>query len=151
MDGSSRVHQWLARGDVHRAAIVGSGYIGLEMADALTHRGVHVTLLGRAMTVLPTVDPSFGQLIADELTDHGVEVRAGVAAEGIESTDKRLIVRGSDGSRAAADLVLVAPGVQPNMSLAVGAGVDAGVKGAIRVDRHMRTNVPDVFATASMR
>jgi NADPH-dependent 2,4-dienoyl-CoA reductase/sulfur reductase-like enzyme len=146
MDDSFRVHQRLARGDVNRAVIVGSGYIGLEMADALTHRGVHVTLLGRARTVPPTVDPSFGQLVAEELTDHGVEVRAGVAAEKIESDGDQLVVHGSDGSRAAADLVLVAPGVQPNVSLAVDAGVETGIKGAIRVDRRMGTNIPDVFA-----
>jgi NADPH-dependent 2,4-dienoyl-CoA reductase/sulfur reductase-like enzyme len=80
MEDSFRVHLRLSRGDVRRAVIVGSGYIGLEMADALTHRGVRVTLLGRAATVLPTVDPSFGQLVAKELQEHGVEVCAGVAA-----------------------------------------------------------------------
>jgi NADPH-dependent 2,4-dienoyl-CoA reductase/sulfur reductase-like enzyme len=146
MEDSFRVHQRLARGDVREAVIVGSGYIGLEMADALSHRAIHVTVLGRAPTVLPTVDPSFGQLVAEELTDHGVEVRAGVAAEEIESAGDQLIVHGSDGSRTVADLVLVAPGVQPNVSLADDVGVEAGIKGAIRVDRRMRTNVPDVFA-----
>ena len=67
MDDSFLVHDLVASGGVHDATIVGSGYIGLEMADALTHRGVHVTLFGRAEAVLPTVDQSLGSFIAAEL------------------------------------------------------------------------------------
>jgi NADPH-dependent 2,4-dienoyl-CoA reductase/sulfur reductase-like enzyme len=146
MDDSFRVHDRLARGDVERAVIVGSGYIGLEMADALTQRGVQVSLFGRSATVLATVDPSFGHIISDELRRHGVDVFQGVAAEAIEADVGRLTVRGSEGTEVTAELVLVAPGVQPNASLAVDAGVETGVRGAIRVDRHMRTNLLDVFA-----
>jgi NADPH-dependent 2,4-dienoyl-CoA reductase/sulfur reductase-like enzyme len=132
---------------VHEAAIVGSGYIGLEMADALTHRGVQVNLFGRAETVLPTVDQSLGNLVADELRRHDVTVHAGVAVEAIErGPDDRLVVRGAGGILSAADLVLVAAGVVPNARLAVEAGIETGEKGAIRVDRGMRTNVADVFA-----
>ena len=61
MDDSLRVHEHLAARTVREAAIVGSGYIGMEMADALTHRDVHVTLLGRAASVLPTVDQPLGR------------------------------------------------------------------------------------------
>ena len=80
------MHDLVASGRVHEATIVGSGYIGLEMADALTHRGVRVTLFGRAETVLPTIDQSLGSLLAEELQRHGVTVHAGVAVEGIERT-----------------------------------------------------------------
>ena len=147
MDDSFLVHDLVTGGRVREATIVGSGYIGLEMADALTHRGVHVTLFGRAETVLPTVDQSLGSLVADELQRHDVTVHAGVAVEGIErGSGDRLLVRGADGIHSAADLVLVAAGVVPNTRLAVESGVETGAKGAIRVDRAMRTNVADVFA-----
>ena len=140
------VHDVVASG-VREATIVGSGYIGLEMADALTHRGVHVTLFGRAETVLPTVDQSLGNLVADELQRHDVTVHAGVAVEGIErGAGDRLLVRGANGVHSTADLVLVAAGVAPNTRLAVEAGVETGARGAIRVDRGMRTNLADVFA-----
>jgi NADPH-dependent 2,4-dienoyl-CoA reductase/sulfur reductase-like enzyme len=81
MDDSFRVHDLVATGGIQRATIVGSGYIGLEMADALQHRGVQVTLFGRAETVLPTVDQSLGNRVADELQRHNVTVHAGVAVE----------------------------------------------------------------------
>jgi NADPH-dependent 2,4-dienoyl-CoA reductase/sulfur reductase-like enzyme len=147
MDHSFLVHDLVASGAIQKATIVGSGYIGLEMADALTHRGVSVTLFGRAATVLPTVDQTFGSLVADELQRHGVTVHAGVAVQGIErGPGDRLVVRGGEDIQSSADLVLVAAGVAPNARLAVEAGIEIGEKGAIRVDRGMRTNVADVFA-----
>jgi NADPH-dependent 2,4-dienoyl-CoA reductase/sulfur reductase-like enzyme len=95
MDHSFAVHDVVAPGRVHEAAIVGSGYIGLEMADALTQRGVHVKLFGRAETVLRTVDQSLGNCVAAELQRHGVTVHAGVPVEGIErARGDRLLVRG---------------------------------------------------------
>jgi NADPH-dependent 2,4-dienoyl-CoA reductase/sulfur reductase-like enzyme len=147
MDHSFAVHDLVASGRVREATIVGSGYIGLEMADALTYRGVQVTLFGRAETVLPTVDQSLGSVVADELQRHGVTVHAGVAVDGIKrGPGNRLVVRGVGAPDSAADMVLVAAGVVPNARLAAAAGVETGEKGAIRVDRRMRTNVADVFA-----
>jgi NADPH-dependent 2,4-dienoyl-CoA reductase/sulfur reductase-like enzyme len=147
MDDSFRVHDLVATGGIQKATIVGSGYIGLEMADALQRRGVQVTLFGRAETVLPTVDQSLGNRVADELQRHDVTVHAGVAVEGIErGPGARLLVRGTGGTDSAADLVLVAVGVVPDARLAVAAGIETGEKGAIRVDRGMCTNVADVFA-----
>ena len=141
------VHDLVASGQIRDAAIVGSGYIGLEMADALTGRGVQVTLFGRANTVLPTVDQSLGDAVASELETPGVSVHSGVAVEGIEAAlGNRLRVCGAGGVHAEADLVLVAAGVAPNSQLAADAGIETGAKAAIRVDHAMRTNLPDVFA-----
>ena len=63
MEDSFRVSRYLAEREPRSAVIVGSGYIGLEMADALTHRGLKVTLIGRSRTVLPTVDAEFGHIM----------------------------------------------------------------------------------------
>ena len=87
MDDSFLIHDRVASGEVRDAVIVGSGYIGVEMADALAYRGVRVTLLGRAASVLPSVDPIFGVEIAEEMRRHGVEVHAGVSAEALERCD----------------------------------------------------------------
>jgi NADPH-dependent 2,4-dienoyl-CoA reductase/sulfur reductase-like enzyme len=147
MTDSFLIHDQVATGEVEEAVIVGSGYIGVEMADALTHRGVHVTMLGRAPSVLPTVDAPFGMAVAEEMQRHGIEVRTGVAAEAIErDRDGRLLVHGSDGLAVRADLVLVAAGVKPNAELAISAGIEKGAHGAIRVDRRMATTVPNVWA-----
>ncbi len=133
-------------GRLDRVAIVGAGYIGLEMADAFVRRGLHVTLLSRSATVLPTLDPSLGELLRVELERHGVAVETGVAVRQVSSAQERLRVQADAGSSYGADLVLLAAGVEPNSDLARSAGVALGLHGAIRVDRRMRTNVPGVLA-----
>ncbi len=140
-----RLHQQLVTAAPRSAVVVGSGYIGTEMADALTVRGLQVTLIGRSPSVLPTLDPELGVLLAAELERHGVEVLSGVAVEAIKPEGGRLLVQGGDLTRSA-DLVLVAAGVRPQAELAVAAGLPLGVRGAIRVDRQMATEVPGVYA-----
>ena len=146
MEDSLRVHERLLKGDVREAAIVGSGYIGLEMAEALTHRGIHVSLFGRSGTVLPSVDGQFGDLVAQELRKHGVDVHSGVAVVAIEQRAQGLAVRDANDQCARADVVLVAAGVRPSSELAARAGAETGLKGALRVDRRMATNLPEIFA-----
>lgn len=145
MSDSLRVRSRLDAGGVGRAVIVGAGYIGLEMADALTRRGVRVTLVARTPTVMPSVDASLGQLIRGELEHHGVEVVTGTEVNAIADSGGSLEVRAAGFSRVA-DLVLVAGGVEPNSDLARAAGIVTGVRGAIRVDKQMRTAAPDVLA-----
>jgi len=117
-----------------------------EMADALTHRGLAVTLVEQAPAVLTTVDPALGALVGAELARHGVAVATGVAVEEIAREDGRLVVTGSGGFRAAADLVLAVVGVRPNAELARAAGVEVGARGAIRVNRAMETTLAGVYA-----
>jgi NADPH-dependent 2,4-dienoyl-CoA reductase/sulfur reductase-like enzyme len=139
---------------VKRAVIVGAGYIGLEMAEGLTARGLSVTQIEQLPEVLPTVDPELGALVRAELTHHGVDVQCDTRVDSIaalpESSDARLEVSatgpGGQPLRYQADVVLISVGVRPDTTLAVSAGAELGVKGAISVDRQMRTNLPDVFA-----
>jgi NADPH-dependent 2,4-dienoyl-CoA reductase/sulfur reductase-like enzyme len=136
------------------AVIVGAGYIGLEMADALTTRGLFVTQMEQLPEVLPTVDPALGALVHAELAAHGVEVLTGTAvrqisrAPGGEAGRLEVAATATDGTAVtrAADMVLVVVGVRPDTGLAAGAGATLGFKGAIAVDRQMRTGLPDVFA-----
>jgi NADPH-dependent 2,4-dienoyl-CoA reductase/sulfur reductase-like enzyme len=136
------------------AVIVGAGYIGLEMADALTIRGLHVTQMEQLPEVLPTVDPELGALVHAELAARGVEVLAGTAVQAITRAPAgqpaRLHVQATAAGGTAvtrvADMVLVVVGVRPETALAAEAGTTLGVKGAIAVDTRMRTGLPDVFA-----
>ncbi len=136
------------------ALIVGAGYIGLEMAEALTARGLAVIQMEQLPEVLPTVDPELGALVHAELADHGVEVLTSTTVKKLsrteEADDRRLrvdavAVNGSAVTRSV-DMVLVVVGVRPNSDLASTAGATLGASGAIAVDRQMRTNLPDVFA-----
>ncbi len=147
MDDGFRLHDYLDERTPRSAVIVGTGYIGLEMADALVQRGIAVTVLKRGPAVLSaTVDAALAQVVEDELQRHGVELRSGVTVEAIETTDSGLVVVGSAGLRQETDLVLVAVGTRPVSELAAAAGVATGVRGAIRVNRRMETNLPDVYA-----
>jgi NADPH-dependent 2,4-dienoyl-CoA reductase/sulfur reductase-like enzyme len=136
------------------AVIVGAGYIGLEMADALTTRGLSVIQMEQLPEVLPTVDPALGALVGAQLTGHGTEVLTGTTARQITRASAgaggRLQVdaTAADGSPVTrlTDMVLVVVGVRPDTALAAGAGAELGARGAITVDPGMRTNLPDVFA-----
>ena len=136
------------------AVIVGAGYIGLEMADALTTRGMPVTQMEQLPEVLPTVDPELGSLVHAELTGHGAEVLTGTTVTRISRAEPggpaRLTVEAaSAGGHAvtrSADIVLVVVGVRPETDLAASAGAALGARKAIAVDRQMHTTVPDIFA-----
>lgn len=136
------------------AVIVGAGYIGLEMAEGLTARGLSVTQFEQLPEVLPTVDPSLGALVNAELASHGVDVRTGTTVRRIArapaGSPSRFQIDAVDASGSAltanADMVLVVVGVRPDTSLAAAAGAELGLGGAIEVDRGMRTNLDRVFA-----
>jgi len=145
MGDTFALHQALTTG-ARSAVIVGGGYIGLEMAEAFTSRGLEVTLVEQAPTVMPTVDLELGQLLGAELGRHGVQVVNDVTVKAIHQDRSGLVVAGEPHFTAGADLVLVVVGVRPDTELAVAAGIEIGVRGPIRVDRHMRTNLPDVLA-----
>jgi NADPH-dependent 2,4-dienoyl-CoA reductase/sulfur reductase-like enzyme len=136
------------------AVIVGAGYIGLEMADALVTRGLSVTQLEQLPEVLPTVDPGLGRLVHAELAGHGVEVLTGTTVRQIRRVPagrpERLLVDAvaPDGRTVTrpAGVVLVVAGVRPDTALAASAGAALGARGAIAVDRGMRTSLPGVLA-----
>ena len=136
------------------AVIVGAGYIGLEMADALATRGLSVIQMEQLPEVLPTVDPALGALVHAELAGHGVEVLTGTTVRQItrvpagEAGRLRVEATAAGGKAVMrpADMVLVVVGVRPDTDLAKTAGAALGVKGAVAVDRGMRTSLPNVFA-----
>jgi len=146
MQDSFAVHAYLDTHAPRSAVIVGGGYIGVEMADALTRRGLAVTLVEHGAWVLKTVDESLGGRVGAELRHHSVEVATGIAVERIAQAGPQLHVMGTEGFGATADLVLVAVSVRPQTELAEAAGIATGERQAIRVTRAMKTNVPDIYA-----
>jgi NADPH-dependent 2,4-dienoyl-CoA reductase/sulfur reductase-like enzyme len=145
MGDTFRLHQALT-GNARSAIIVGGGYIGLEMAEAFTAPGLSVTLVEQAPAVMPTVDQELGELLGHELRRHDVQVVNDVTIKAIHQENGGLTVAGEPDFAATADLVLVVVGVRPDTDLAVAAGVATGMRGALRVDRQMLTNLPDVLA-----
>jgi NADPH-dependent 2,4-dienoyl-CoA reductase/sulfur reductase-like enzyme len=150
MDDSFAIHRHLTERQAEKAVLVGAGYIGLEMADALKQRGLDVTLLSRSKSVLPTIDPALGLMVGEELERNGVSVLTSVSAMRIEqaagSKQSQFSVIDSAGGHHPADIVIFAVGVRPNSDLAHSAGAKLGANGAIAITRRMETNLPDVFA-----
>jgi pyruvate/2-oxoglutarate dehydrogenase complex dihydrolipoamide dehydrogenase (E3) component len=97
MEDSFRIRDYLTKQNPKSALIVGAGYIGVEMADALTHRGLEVTLASRPPAVLSTVDQELGALIEQESEAHGVHLWTGVHIVQVESADGQLRARSSSG------------------------------------------------------
>ncbi len=146
MKDSFAVNDFLASVKPRRAVIVGAGYIGLEMADALTHRGMEVTVASRTPFVLATVEPGFGEAVGTELQRNGVKVCKNVEAHAIRRAGDHLHVSGSGGFEEDCEMILIAVGVKPNTRLGVEVGVATGVKGALGVNRRMETTIPDIYA-----
>ena len=146
MADSFAVQQHLLTHKPRVVVIIGGGYIGLEMADALSVRGMAATVIEHSKTVLKTVDPSLGEQVGAVLEHNGVRVNTGVAVEAIKPEGTQLRVSGSPAFHTIADLVLVSVGVSPLTDLAKTAGVALGIRGAIKVNHKMETNVPDIYA-----
>ena len=137
------------------AVIVGAGYVGLEMAEGLTARGIKVTQVEMLAEVLPTVDPELGAIVRDELESYGVRVQTSttvtrVSRNGLPGAKRRLHVDGVGPQTQPmswdVDLVLVVVGVRPDTELLVEAGARTGPRGAVSVDPAMATGLPHIWA-----
>ncbi|WP_407570945.1 FAD-dependent oxidoreductase [Deinococcus altitudinis] len=130
-----------------RAVVIGGGYIGLEMAEALHLRGLKVVLLESAPQVAGRMlDRQYRAEVGAELERGGIEVRAGVNVEGLHARAGRVTGVQTDAGTVRADLVIVAVGVRPRVELAQSAGVRLGRTGAIATDARMQTSVPGIWA-----
>jgi NADPH-dependent 2,4-dienoyl-CoA reductase/sulfur reductase-like enzyme len=146
VDDSLALDKSLARGPKSSAVIVGAGYIGLEMAEALHARGIEVTIIEQLPTVLPTVDPPLGSLVREELEANGVQVITHATVTSIDGRDGRLAVVADPDLVVEADIVLMVVGVRPEAKLGQEAGIETGAQGALRVNRRMETNLPGIYA-----
>jgi NADPH-dependent 2,4-dienoyl-CoA reductase/sulfur reductase-like enzyme len=129
-----------------RAAIIGGGYIGLEMAEALIRRGMEVALIERASQVMNTLDPDMGELVSEALMAVGVTLYREESLQGFEVSQGRLQAVVTDKRTVPADIVILGMGVRPNATLAKEGGIELGEKGAIAVNERMQTNVDGVWA-----
>jgi NADPH-dependent 2,4-dienoyl-CoA reductase/sulfur reductase-like enzyme/rhodanese-related sulfurtransferase len=132
---------------VRRAVVVGGGFIGLETAENLIHAGFDVTLIQKPDHVLSPLDPEIACLVQGHARKHGVRIVANDGVVGFKQLDGGAIeVQTKTGKSHPADIVILAIGVKPDTTLAKSAGLTIGERGGIRVDEHMRTSNPDIFA-----
>lgn len=124
------------------AVVIGGGFIGVEIAENLVHKGIPTTVVEAAPQVLAPLDPEMATFVAREMRSHGVTLHLGVSAA--EVTVDNVIL--SDGTVLEAEIVIMAIGVRPDTSLAKAAGLSIGSRGGIKVDDFNRTSNLDIYA-----
>jgi NADPH-dependent 2,4-dienoyl-CoA reductase/sulfur reductase-like enzyme/rhodanese-related sulfurtransferase len=134
-----------------RAVVVGAGFIGVEMAENLLERGLEVTLVEFTDQVVVSLDMDMATFLHHHLRMKGIELILRKGAAGFSSRpDGSLLVRLTDGSAINTDLVIFSIGVVPDSRLAGNAGLELGLNNSIKVDRHMRTSDPDIYAVGDV-
>jgi NADPH-dependent 2,4-dienoyl-CoA reductase/sulfur reductase-like enzyme len=141
LDDAAALLAYAEQSRCQRVVVVGAGYIGLEMAEAFVMWGAEVTLVDASPEVMRTLDPDMAALVHAALERHSIQVRTGVAVTGFAPG----AVHTADGP-IPTDLVVLGLGVTPNAQLAEAAGLELGVRGAIRVDRRQQTSVEGIWA-----
>lgn len=143
---SRALREWIETKEPTQAVVIGGGFIGLEIAENLTQRGIHVTMLEAAPQVMPPMDPEMAIFAEEHLRNNGVDIRVGDPVEGLSSEGNRTKIRTRSGSIFASDMTVVAIGVRPEIALAESAGLKIGAHSGIRVDSSMQTSDPCIWA-----
>jgi NADPH-dependent 2,4-dienoyl-CoA reductase/sulfur reductase-like enzyme len=146
MDDGLKIQRYLASHRPQKIVLIGGGYIGAEMAEAMLHRRLQVEVVERSQVLLRHIDPEFSRSIQAELESQGARIHTGFTVEKIEYKGQKLHVISSRGRQIPADMVLVAVGCLPQTELAASAGIRTGKHGAIQVTRRMETNIPGIYA-----
>jgi len=146
-----RIIAWIKDCRACRAVVVGGGYIGLEMAEQLKHRGLGVTVIEALPQVMTPLDPEMAAWLHQELRANDVALHFGDSVAAFEApqpgeTARASVVVLKSGKRIEADTVVLGLGVRPETSLAKNAGLELGSLGGIRVNDHMQTSDPKIFA-----
>jgi NADPH-dependent 2,4-dienoyl-CoA reductase/sulfur reductase-like enzyme/rhodanese-related sulfurtransferase len=128
------------------AVVIGGGFIGVEIAENLTHKGIATTVVEASPQLLAPLDPEMATLVAAEMKRNGVNLHLGVSASEISANAVKL----SDGTEIAAEMIILAIGVRPDIKLAKEAGLTIGTRGGIHVDDFNRTSNLDIYAVGDV-
>ncbi|MEI8312894.1 MAG: FAD-dependent oxidoreductase, partial [Verrucomicrobiota bacterium] len=143
---SRQIRAWIDEKSAKSAVIVGGGFIGLEMAENLVHRGLSVTVVEMLDQVMPPLDPEMARPVQEHLEKHGIKVALGDGVAGFDAREGQISVKTKSGAEHSGDIVILAIGVRPETALAKTAGLELGARGGIRVSEQMRTDDPNIWA-----
>jgi NADPH-dependent 2,4-dienoyl-CoA reductase/sulfur reductase-like enzyme len=139
LDDGGAVIDYLNERNPKRVVVVGGGYIGIEMAEAMAHRGLSVTVVDQAREPMTTLDPDMGRMVHDAMEDMGIDVRTESQVDGfVAAADGHVESVSINGTEVPADIVICGLGVRPNTAVAKAAGLRLGNKGGLRTDLRMR-------------
>jgi len=138
----NRIHTFMTQNAPKSTVIIGSGFIGLELCENLTARGISVTLIEKLGQVSPGIDPDMAVYVEQCLEKNGIEVITSAEVIDIDGDEVQL----SDGRKIRGEMIILSVGVRPEVTLARKAGITIGRTGAIWVDTHMRTSDESIYA-----
>ncbi len=146
LDSGIRVRQAIEQKKPRRAVIVGGGYIGLEMAEALVRQGLGVSLVERSSQVMNSLDPDMDVLVSDALRGIGVELFLEQSLQAFEISGGKVSAVVTEKLSLPTEMVILGMGARPNSELAAKAGIPLGEKGSIRVNEGMQTEMENIRA-----
>ena len=149
---SQHIKEWITAKNVKRALVVGGGFIGLEMAENLAKRGIAVTIIEMLSQVMSSLDPEIAIPLQEHLVDNGIDLhlRDSVARFERDSSTNTISVTTKLGNQFDCEMVFLALGVRPEVSLAKAAGLEIGGLGGIRVNNQMRTSDKNIWAVGDV-
>lgn len=145
IENMDQIRTYVDRYKVKTAAVIGSGFIGLEMVEAFSHLGLSVTLIEKLKQVSPSLDEDMAEYVKNYIESNGVKVYLDANVKEIKDFNVIVTKDGKD-IDVKADIVLVAVGAKPNVELAIDAGITLGKSNAIKVNERLETNIKDVYA-----
>ena len=146
VEDTFRIKEFVDRQKPKSAALVGGGFIGLEMAENLRHSGLDVTIVQRPRQLMNPFDPDIAAFIHAEMRKQGIRLMLGASVEGFAETGSGMTVLLKDSAPIQADMVVLTIGVTPEAALAKEAGLALGIKGSILVNNRMETSAPNIYA-----
>lgn len=146
VEDTDAIKEYIDRNTIKHAVVVGGGFIGLEMAENLHHRGIAVSVVEFAPQVMTPVDFSLAQIVHAHLQQKGIGLYLKKAVKGIQQERQGLSVSLDSGEQIAADLVLLSVGVRPNSALAANADLAVGATRGIKVNEYLQTSDPSIYA-----
>jgi len=141
-----RIKDFVDKNKPKRAVVVGGGFIGLEIAENLHEKGIHVTLIEKANQVISPIDYEMAALVHGHLKDKGMEFYLEDGLKALKHYEKYSIVELESGEKITTDLIILGIGVRPEILLAEKAGLELGARGGIKVNKYLQTSDPDIYA-----
>jgi NADPH-dependent 2,4-dienoyl-CoA reductase/sulfur reductase-like enzyme/rhodanese-related sulfurtransferase len=146
IQNTASINSFMVSNKPKKVTVIGAGFIGLEMAEQLTHKGLEVTIVQRSNQIMPHLDKDMAFRVEEHIRDNGVNLLLNEEATVITENT----VETKSGKIIDSDMVILATGVRPNTKLAKDIGVELGTSGAIKVNTKMQTNLPDIYAVGDV-
>ncbi len=146
VEDTLKIRGFIEQNQPKTAVVIGGGFIGIEMAENLSELGVQTTIIQRSNHLLPTIDCDMASFIHASFRSRGVQLLLNSITEKMSMIDNKILLELSNGKQIYTDMVVIAIGVSPENTLAKKAGLELGLKGAIKVNSKMETSVPDIYA-----